>query len=191
MSEARRCTWAAGGDDRMTEYHDAEWGVPSHRDDHLFEMLTLEGAQSGLSWRTILDKREGYRRAFAGFDPAKVARFDEPAIRRLLTDAGIVRNRLKVTSTVTNARAVLETQLEFGSLDAYLWSFVGGAPIVHRHRVPGDLPSETEESRSMSSGLKRRGFRFVGPTVCYSLMQATGMVNDHETGCFRYGELRG
>ena len=191
MGEARRCTWATGGDDRMTEYHDAEWGVPSHRDDHLFEMLTLEGAQSGLSWRTILDKREGYRRAFAGFDPAKVARFDEPAIRRLLTDTGIVRNRLKVASTVTNARAVLDTQREWGSLDAYLWSFVGGAPIVHRHRVPGDLPSETEESRSMSSGLKRRGFRFVGPTVCYSLMQATGMVNDHETGCFRYRELRG
>ena len=175
----------------MTEYHDIEWGVPSHRDDHLFEMLTLEGAQSGLSWRTILDKREGYRRAFRGFDPAKVARFDEQKMRRLLTDTGIVRNRLKVASTVTNARAVLETQREFGSLDAYLWSFVGGAPIVHRHRVPEDLPAETEESRSMSSGLKRRGFRFVGPTVCYSLMQATGMVNDHETGCFRYRELRG
>jgi DNA-3-methyladenine glycosylase I len=191
MGERRRCTWATGGDDLMTEYHDTEWGVPSHRDVHLFEMLTLEGAQSGLSWRTILAKREGYRRAFAGFDPATVAGFDEPTIGRLLTDAGIVRNRLKVASTVTNARAVVDTQREFGSLDAYLWSFVGGAPIVDRHRVPGDLPTETEESRSMSSGLKRRGFRFVGPTVCYSLMQATGMVNDHETGCFRYRHLPG
>jgi len=175
----------------MTDYHDVEWGVPSHRDDHLFEMLTLEGAQSGLSWRTILDKREGYRRAFAGFDPAAVASFDEITIERLLADPAIVRNRLKVASTVSNARAVLDTQVEFGSLDACLWSFVGGAPIVHRHRVPADLPSQTEESRSMSSGLKRRGFRFVGPTVCYSLMQATGMVNDHETGCFRYRQLRG
>ena len=191
MSAPQRCAWATGGSDRMLEYHDLEWGVPSHRDDHLFEMLTLEGAQAGLSWRTILDKREGYRRAFSGFDIAAVARFDEPTVLRLLDDPAIVRNRLKVASTVTNARAALQTQREFGSLDTYLWSFVAGSPIVHRIRGPRDLQAETEESRAMSSALRRRGFRFVGPTVCYSLMQATGMVNDHETRCFRSEELHG
>jgi DNA-3-methyladenine glycosylase I len=174
----------------MLAYHDDEWGVPAHDDRHLFEMLTLEGAQAGLSWKTILDKREGYRRAFAGFDPAKVARFRPVKIDRLLADPGIVRNRLKVESTVANARAVLTVQAELGSLDAYLWSFVDGAPIVYRSRSLGDLPAETDESRAMSKDLKRRGFRFVGPTVCYALMQATGMVNDHETGCFRYEVLR-
>jgi DNA-3-methyladenine glycosylase I len=173
----------------MLDYHDTEWGVPLHDDRRLFEMLTLEGAQAGLSWQTILHKREGYRRAFAGFDPAEVARFDEGTIDHLLTDPGIVRNRLKVTSTVDNARAVVVVQREFGSLDSYLWSFVGGAPIVHRYREPADLPAETAESRTMSKDLRRRGFRFVGPTVCYALMQATGMVNDHELGCARYREL--
>ena len=189
MAEIRRCAWATGGSPLMLEYHDLEWGVPAHDDRHLFEMLTLEGAQAGLSWRTILDKRAGYRRAFAGFDPGKVARFDGRRIERLLADPGIVRNRLKVTSTVDNARAVLAVQRELGSLDSYLWSFVGHAPIVHRYRSSRDLPAETEESRTMSRSLKARGFRFVGPTVCYALMQAIGMVNDHETGCARHAEL--
>ena len=175
----------------MLAYHDTEWGVPLHEDRRLFEMLTLEGAQAGLSWRTILHKREAYRIAFAGFDPAEVARFDEDRIDLLLADPGIVRNRLKITSTVGNARAVAAVQREFGSLDPYLWSFVGGAPIVRRtHRSARGLPTETDESRAMSVALKSRGFRFVGPTVCYALMQATGMVNDHEPGCTRYRELR-
>jgi DNA-3-methyladenine glycosylase I len=173
----------------MIAYHDTEWGVPSHDDRHLFEMLVLEGAQAGLSWKTILDKREGYRHAFAGFDPAKVARFDARKIERLLQDPGIVRNRLKVGSTVANARAVLAVQQELGSLDGYLWSFVGGAPQVHRNRRLSDLPAETPVSRAMSKDLKRRGFAFVGPTVCYTFMQATGIVNDHVTGCFRYRQL--
>ena len=186
----KRCAWAAEGPENMRRYHDLEWGVPAHDDRHLFEMLTLEGAQAGLSWQTILNKREGYRRAFAGFDPAKVARFDQRRIDRLLADPGIVRNRLKVSSTVANARAVRSVQREVGSLDAYLWSFVDGAPIVHRYRSLRDLPAETDESRAMSRSMKRRGFKFVGPTVCYALMQATGMVNDHETGCDRHRELR-
>jgi DNA-3-methyladenine glycosylase I len=174
----------------MLAYHDAEWGLPAHDDRHLFEMLTLEGAQAGLSWKTILDKREGYRRAFAGFDPAAVARFDAAKVRRLLADPAIVRNRLKIESTVANAEAVLSVQLEHGSLDAYLWSFVGGTPIVRGPRSPAQVPSETEESRAMSKDLKRRGFRFVGPTVCYALMQATGMVNDHTPSCFRWAEVQ-
>ncbi|MBA3691731.1 MAG: DNA-3-methyladenine glycosylase I [Actinobacteria bacterium] len=165
----------------MTAYHDTEWGTPTHDDRHLFEMLTLEGAQSGLSWKTILDRRAGYRRAFAGFDPAEVAGFDAARIGRLLLDPSIVRNRLKIESTVANAKLVLEVQRELGSLDAYLWAFVHGAP-----EGPGAAAvSETDGSRAMSKDLKRRGFRFVGPTVCYALMQATGMVNDHEPGCFR------
>ena len=174
----------------MLAYHDEEWGVPAHDDRRLFEMLTLEGAQAGLSWKTILDKREGYRRAFAGFDPVKVAAFRPPKIERLLDDPGIVRNRLKVASAVTNAHAVRVVQDELGSLDAYLWSFVGGAPIVHGPRALGQLPAETDESRAMSKNMKRRGFRFVGPTVCYAFMQAIGMVNDHVRSCFRYAELR-
>ncbi len=186
-----RCGWARDGDSLYVAYHDEEWGVPVHDDRRLFEMLTLEGAQAGLSWSTILRKREGYRRAFARFDPSKVARFDDPRVEALLTDPSIVRNRLKVTSTVSNARATLEVQRELGSLDAYLWSFVGGAPIVHRWRSLTDIPAETLESRAMSKDLKRRGFRFVGPTVCYAFMQATGMVNDHEMGCYRYAELTG
>jgi DNA-3-methyladenine glycosylase I len=187
----KRCEWAPVDNARYLAYHDEEWGVPVHDDVHLFEMLTLEGAQAGLSWSTILNKREGYRRAFAGFDPAAVARFGERRVERLMTDPSIVRNRLKIDSTVANARAVLRTHEELGSLDAYLWSFVGGRPKVNRFRRMGDIPAETPESRAMSKELKRRGFRFVGPTVCYAFMQACGLVNDHVTSCYRYRELAG
>jgi DNA-3-methyladenine glycosylase I len=173
----------------MLAYHDREWGVPSHDEAQLFELLTLEGAQAGLSWSTILHKREGYRRAFAGFDVDRVARFDARKVERLLADPGIVRNRLKVESTVANARAIRAVRRQEGSLDAYLWTFVGGRAIRNRWRALGQIPAETEESRAMSKDLKRRGFRFVGPTVCYAFMQATGMVNDHETGCFRYPQV--
>jgi DNA-3-methyladenine glycosylase I len=173
----------------MLAYHDREWGAPSHDDTHLFELLTLEGAQAGLSWSTILRKREGYRAAFAGFDPQAVARFGAEDVERLLGDPGIVRNRLKVESTVANARAVLAVRAELGSLDAYLWSFVDGAPIVGRWRSLADVPAETAESRALSKDLKRRGFRFVGPTVCYAFMQAVGLVNDHTLDCFRFQEL--
>jgi len=186
----QRCEWGASlVDPAYVAYHDEEWGVPSHDDIHLFEMLTLEGAQAGLSWSTILRKREGYRRAFAGFDAAKVARFTPVKVERLLQDPGIVRNRLKVESTVNNAARVLEVGSEFGSLDAYLWSFVDGKPKVNRWERTSDLPAETAESRAMSKDLKRRGFRFVGPTVCYAFMQAAGLVNDHEIGCFRHRPL--
>ena len=186
-----RCEWAPLGDPLYLAYHDEEWGVPVHDDQHLFEMLTLEGAQAGLSWSTILHKREGYRRAFAGFDPAKVARFTPARIERLLKDPGIVRNRLKVESAVKNARSTLSMQEEFGSLDAYLWSFVGGSPKVNRFRKLTALPAETPESTAMSKDLKLRGFRFVGPTVCYAFMQACGLVNDHVVRCFRHAEVTG
>jgi len=190
VSEPRRCAWAAGLDDPLyLAYHDDEWGVPVHDDRRLFEMLTLEGAQAGLSWSTILHKREGYRLAFAGFDPAKVARFDARKVEGLLQDPSIVRNRLKVGSTVANARSVLAVRAELGSLDAYLWGLVGGAPTVNRWRTMGSIPTETPVSRAMSTDLKKRGFRFVGPTVCYAFMQAIGMVNDHTVDCFRFGEL--
>jgi len=173
----------------MLAYHDEEWGVQSRDDRHLFEMLVLEGAQAGLSWQTILRKREGYRRAFAEFDPGKVARFDARKVERLLADPGIVRNRAKVQSAVANAKATLRVQRELGSLAEYLWSFVGGRPIVHRCRTLSEIPTETAESRAMSASLKARGFRFVGPTVCYAFMQAVGMVNDHVVSCFRHAEL--
>jgi DNA-3-methyladenine glycosylase I len=189
MKEPKRCGWAPLGDPLYLAYHDEEWGVPVHDDARLFEMLVLEGAQSGLSWSTILRKREGYRAAFLGFAPARVARFTPARVERLLLDPAIVRNRLKVESAVTNARAVGLVQREQGSLDAYLWSFVGGAPIVNRRRTLADIPAETAESRAMSKDMKKRGFRFVGPTVCYAFMQAVGLVNDHATGCFRYAEL--
>ena len=169
----------------MVAYHDDEWGIPSHDDRHLFEMLTLEGAQAGLSWSTILRKREGYRRAFAGFDPAKVARFEAKDVERLLEDSGIVRNRLKVESTVNNAARVLEVQQELGSLDAYLWQFVDGRPIVNDFRTISEIPSETDLSKAISKDLKRRGFRFVGPTAIYAFMQSVGMVDDHTVDCFR------
>lgn len=168
------------------EYHDREWGVPAHDDRHLFEMLVLEGAQAGLSWLTILRKREGYRRAFSGFDPARVARYGARQIARLLGDPEIVRNRLKVESAVRNAKAVLEIQREFGSLDEFLWSFVGGRPIVNRWRTTKQIPTSTAQSEEMSRALKKRGMNFVGPTICYALMQATGMVNDHTVDCFRH-----
>ena len=172
----------------MLAYHDEEWGVPVHDEAWLFEMLTLEGAQAGLSWSTILNKREGYRRAFASFDPEKVARFTPVKIERLLADPGIVRNRMKVESTVRNARAVLELRAEQG-FDAFLWDFVGGAPIVNRWDEGSSIPAETEESRAMSRELKRRGFGFVGPTVCYAFMQSCGLVNDHIASCFRWADL--
>jgi len=186
-----RCEWAPLGDPLYLAYHDEEWGVPVHDDRRLFEMLTLEGAQAGLSWATILRKREGYRRAFVGFDPAKVARFTPAKVERLLQDPTIVRNRLKVESAVANARAVLAVQRELGSLDAYLWKFVDGTPRVNRFRRLSDLPAETPESTAMSKDLKRRGFRFVGPTVCYAFMQACGLVNDHVENCFRHAEVGG
>jgi DNA-3-methyladenine glycosylase I len=173
----------------MAAYHDEEWGVPSHDERELYELLTLEGAQAGLSWLTILNKREGYRRAFAAFDPEVVAGFGPRDVERLLGDAGIVRNRLKVESAVTNASRVLEVQEEFGSFDAYLWRFVDGRPIVGRWRALSELPAETDDSRELSKDLKRRGFRFVGPTVCYAFMQAVGMVNDHTVDCFRFKEV--
>jgi DNA-3-methyladenine glycosylase I len=185
MSEVTRCEWAAGGDELMLAHHDEEWGTPSHDDRHLFEMLTLEGAQAGLSWSTILRKRQGYRRAFAGFDPAVVARFGAKDVERLLADPGIVRNRLKVESTVNNAARVLEVQAEHGSLDAYLWAFVDGEPIVNRWRRLSEIPAETPLSKAISKELKRRGFRFIGPTVVYAFMQSVGMVDDHTVDCFR------
>ena len=184
-----RCEWAPVDQPRYLAYHDEEWGVPSHDDRHLFEMLVLEGAQAGLSWSTILNKREGYRRAFADFDAAKVARFTPAKIERLMLDTSIVRNRLKIESTVNNAARVLETRREFGTLDAYLWSFVDGEPIRGRWTALGEIPAETAESKAMSKDLKRRGFRFVGPTVCYAFMQATGLVQDHVRSCFRWREL--
>ena len=190
MTTRRRCSWAPLDDPEYLAYHDEEWGVPVHDDARLFEMLTLEGAQAGLSWSTILHKREGYRRVFAGFDATKVSRFTDAKLERLLQDPSIVRNRLKVASTVANARATLAVRDEMGSLDSYLWGLAGGTPTVNRWRG-GDIPAETPVSRSMSKDLKGRGFRFVGPTVCYAFMQATGMVNDHVTSCFRYAELRG
>ena len=185
----KRCQWA-GTEPLMIAYHDEEWGIPVHDDSRLFEFITLEGAQAGLSWATILNKRENYLKAFADFDPARVARFDKRRIERLLANPGIVRNRLKVESTVANARSVLAVQREFGSFDTYIWSFIGDRPRQNRWRRLADLPASTPESEAMSKDLRRRGFRFVGPTICYAFMQAVGMVNDHEVGCFRYAELR-
>jgi DNA-3-methyladenine glycosylase I len=174
----------------MVAYHDEEWGVPQHDDHRLFEKISLEGAQAGLSWSTILRKREGYRAAFAGFDPARVARFTPARVERLLGDAAIVRNRAKIESTITNARAVLALQREEGSLDEYLWRFVDGVPIQHSFTALGELPASTELSTAISKDLKRRGFRFVGPTTVYALMQSVGMVNDHTVDCFRHRQLR-
>lgn len=186
-----RCEWVPPDDPLYESYHDDEWGVPSHDDRHLFEMLTLEGAQAGLSWSTILRKRVGYRRAFANFEPERVARFDSREVDRLLVDPEIVRNRMKVESTLTNARATLDVKKEFGSLDAYLWRFVGGRPKQNAWDSIAQIPAQTAESAALSKDLRRRGFRFVGPTICYALMQAVGMVNDHVTSCFRYRELSG
>jgi DNA-3-methyladenine glycosylase I len=187
----QRCAWVPDGDELYIAYHDEEWGVPERDDRALYELLTLEGAQAGLSWSTILRKREGYRRAFDGFDPAVVARFDEAQVEALLQDPGIVRNRLKVTSAVENARRVLDVQDEIGSLSDLVWGFVEGEPLVGRWKTVGEIPAETPASKAMSKELKRRGFRFVGPTVCYAFMQAAGLVNDHTVSCFRYRKLVG
>jgi DNA-3-methyladenine glycosylase I len=175
----------------MQTYHDREWGVPVHDDRRLFELLILEGAQAGLSWSTILNKRENYRRAFDNFDVRKVARYDAARQRRLLRDPGIVRNRLKIRATVDNARAFLAVQKEFGSFDAYIWSFVGGRPLQHRRRSLKQVPARTAISDAVSKDLRRRGFRFVGSTICYAFMQAVGMVNDHTIDCFRHPRLAG
>jgi DNA-3-methyladenine glycosylase I len=173
----------------MQRYHDEDWGVPLHDDQRLFEFLLLEGAQAGLSWQTILRKRDNYRHAFDGFDPHKVARYGKRKVESLLKDEGIVRNRLKVEGAVKNAKAFLAVQAEHGTFDAFIWPFVGGAPRQNRYRAMEDLPAQTDEAVAMSKALKKLGFTFVGPTICYAMMQATGMVNDHEIGCFRHGEV--
>ncbi|MBV9217698.1 MAG: DNA-3-methyladenine glycosylase I [Acidobacteria bacterium] len=182
----KRCTWASN--DLNIPYHDTEWGVPVHDDNKLFEFLVLEGAQAGLSWDTVLRKREAYRKALAGFDPKAVAKFDGPKIEKLLNNDGIIRNRLKVASTVTNAQAFLKVQTEFGSFDTYIWSFIGGKPVINKRRG-GDVPATTDISDAISKDLRRRGFKFVGSTIMYAFMQATGLVNDHLVGCFRYREV--
>jgi DNA-3-methyladenine glycosylase I len=183
VTEKPRCAWARR--EPNLSYHDAEWGVPVHDDRVLFEFLILEGAQAGLSWETILNKRESYRNAFANFDPAKVARFDASKRTKLMQDAGIVRNRLKIESAVTNAKAFLAVQKEFGSFDAYVWRFVGGKPRVNRPRGGAEVPARTAKSDALSEDLAGRGFKFVGSTICYAFMQAVGMVNDHTRACFR------
>ena len=185
-----RCRWAGTSDPLYLAYHDEEWGVPSRDDRHLFEMLILEGAQAGLSWSTILNKRANYRRAYDRFDPRKVARYGAADQRRLLADAGIVRNRAKVAASVANARAFLEVQREFGSFAAFAWGFVDGRPIVNARKTVRDVPPRTAESDAFSKELKRRGFKFVGSTIMYAFMQAVGMVNDHQVDCFRYAATK-
>jgi DNA-3-methyladenine glycosylase I len=187
-STPTRCGWASTP--LSVAYHDDEWGVPVHDDGVLFEFITLEGAQAGLSWETILKKRDAYRQAFADFDPATVARFTPARVERLLQNPGIVRNRLKIESTVTNARAFLAVQKEFGSFDAYVWRFVNGSPLTNRRRTMRDLPARTPESDALSRDLSKRGFKFVGSTICYAFMQAVGMVDDHIDGCFRNTKTR-
>ena len=186
-AQGRRCAWATTP--LGIAYHDAEWGVPLHDDQRLFEFLILEGAQAGLSWELILQKREAYREAFDGFDPVKVAAYGDDKVAELLANPGIVRNRLKVRAAIGNARAFLDTQQEFGSFDAYIWAFVEGRPVKNLWESLSDIPASTSQSEAMSKELRRRGFRFVGPTICYAFMQATGMVNDHTVECFRYGEV--
>lgn len=190
MSERMRCKWSAGGNALYLDYHDHEWGVPQHDDQVLFEFLILEGAQAGLSWSTVLNKREGYRTAFGNFDPEKVARFDKARINKLLQNPAIVRNRLKVESAVTNARAFLEAQKEFGSFDAYIWQFTNGKTLQNSWKTGGQVPASTKVSDAMSKDLKSRGFKFVGSTIMYAHMQATGMVNDHTVNCFRWKQLQ-
>jgi DNA-3-methyladenine glycosylase I len=187
MTDRRRCGWATN--ELLARYHDEEWGVPVHDDRLLFEFLILEGAQAGLSWETILRKREHYRRVYDRFDPAKVARYRPAKVERLMQDPGIVRNRAKIEASILNARLVVEVQCEQGSFDAYIWGFVGDKPIVNRRRSLSEIPATTPESDAMSKALKKRGFKFVGSTICYAFMQAVGMVNDHEVRCFRYAEL--
>lgn len=187
--ETYRCEWASGPDPDYRAYHDTEWGVPVRDERHLFELLVLEGAQAGLSWSTILHKREGYRLAFAGFDIATVAAFGDDDTTRLLADAGIVRNRAKIAASIGNARATLALHEAGTTLVDHLWTFVGGAPVVNRYGSLREIPAETPESAAMSRDLRARGFRFVGPTICYALMQSAGLVNDHETACFRWAEV--
>jgi DNA-3-methyladenine glycosylase I len=178
-----------GNNSLMVEYHDKEWGVPVHDDRTLFEFLILEGAQAGLSWQTVLNKRENYRKAFHAFEPAKIARYDNKDVQRLLRDPGIIRNRLKIEATIKNARQILEIRKEFDSFDQYIWRFVGGKPIKHTFKLLSEIPATTTDSDAMSKDLRKRGLRFVGPTICYAFMQAVGMVNDHTTKCFRYDTL--
>lgn len=190
-SNPRRCDWASLGDPLYRRYHDEEWGVPVHDDRRLLEFLILEGAQAGLSWSTILRKRENYRQAFEDFRPRMVASFDEKKVKDLMSDAGIVRNELKIRSAIQNARSFLEVQKEFGSFDSFVWKSVGNRPKVNHRRSMKDIPATTPESDALSKELTRRGFRFVGPTICYAFMQAVGMVNDHVVHCFRFKELAG
>lgn len=183
-----RCAWS-GNDPLMVEYHDTEWGVPIHDDRTLFEFLILEGAQAGLSWQTVLNKRQNYRKVFSNFDAKKIARFTQEDRARLLANSGIIRNRLKIDAAVQNAQAFLQVQKEFGSFDAYIWGFVGGKPINHKLASIKDVPAKIIESDAMSKDLQKRGFKFVGSTICYAFMQAVGMVNDHDVKCFRYKEI--
>ena len=185
-----RCAWAATTDPLYIAYHDQEWGVPVHDDQRLFEFLILEGAQAGLSWRTILMKREAYRQAFDNFDPGRVAQYGQDKVAELLANPGIVRNRLKVAAAIQNARSFLEVQKEFGDFDMYIWGFVGGKPRQNGWMSLHDIPNHTSESDAMSKDLLKRGFKFVGSTICYAFMQAVGLVNDHTVDCFRYGELK-
>jgi DNA-3-methyladenine glycosylase I len=185
-----RCEWVSNADPLMVEYHDAEWGVPSHDDRHLFEMLNLEGAQAGLSWATILRKREGYRDGFAGWDIERIAHFGPSDIEALLQNSGIVRNRAKIEATIANAQAALRVREELGSLDAFFWAFLGGSTRQNSWRTLSELAPETAESRALSKELKRRGFKFVGPTTCYSFMEAVGLVNDHTIDCFRHAQIK-
>jgi DNA-3-methyladenine glycosylase I len=190
VSEVHRCPWP-GDVPQMIEYHDAEWGTPLHDDNKHYEFLVLDAAQAGLSWRTVLLKRENYRQAFDGFDPVKVARYSEKRVEKLLQNAGIIRNELKIRSAITNAKRFLELQKEFGSFDRFIWRFVDGRPRVNRFKTSAEIPPRSAESDAMSKDLKTRGFTFVGSTICYAYMQAAGMVNDHIVPCFRYGELQG
>jgi len=190
MDNKTRCEWVNGGNELYYEYHDKEWGVPVHDDRLLFEFLILEGAQAGLSWATVLNKREGYRKAFDNFNIEKVAQYDQAKIDELLLNPKIVRNKLKVNSTVTNARLVLEIQKEFGSFDKYIWEFVDGKTIQNKWKDMSEVPVSTVESDAMSKDLKKRGFKFIGSTICYAFMQATGMVNDHSADCFCYKSLK-
>ena len=188
MSGKKRCAWAESGNELYIQYHDREWGVPVHEDRKQFEFLILEGAQAGLSWSTVLNKREGYRRAFANFDPVKVARFSERKIETLIQNPSIIRNRLKITSAVSNARAFLDIQKEYGSFDTYIWAFVGGKPLQNRWNAMDEVPATSPESDALSKDLKQRGLKFVGSTIMYAHLQAAGLVNDHLLSCFRYRE---
>jgi DNA-3-methyladenine glycosylase I len=188
--QKKRCEWSTMNDSSlMLQYHDKEWGVPVHDDRTLFEFLVLEGAQAGLNWQTVLNKRENYRKAFDRFDPAKIAKYDNGDVRRLLGDSGIIRNRLKIKAAITDAKEFLKLQKEFGSFDTYAWGYVGGKPIKHAFRSLSEIPSTTPESDALSKDLRKRGFTFVGSTICYAFIQAVGMVNDHMTDCFRYNEI--